>query len=309
MDIKSASRFRPNRLPTQAKAAKPEVTTEDQSAEVRDGVKWTSSVPENEMEHHKATPVQKLLAWGGAAATVAVGAGLVAGGAFATPLAAALTTGALVTGYLASDLGTGLVHHFLDNVDADRMEARGGTAANFVARIARDFQNHHHHTRDMVHRDFAHHTYDTAKFSTTVLAGLAGLAWTATAAAPAIIGPMIAGTAMVANMAVVAQEAHKRCHMSEKENPLWARALQKTGLFVNKEIHNKHHTEGHKSHYSLLNGLTNVVLDKTKFRLTPGGPKTNLLRKLEVGLSKWQGADANAWRENPGLKEEALGLN
>ncbi len=272
-----------------------------------DGVKWTSSEPEDQMVHQKATPLQNLTSWAGMGAVAAIGAGLIAGGAFSTPLAATLTAGSLVGGFFATDIGTGLVHHFLDNVDADAMEKRGGSVNNFIARIARDFQNHHHHTRDMIHRDFAHHTWDTQKFTTPILLGLAGLAWTTTGLAPALVGPAVAGLATLAYMGVVAQEAHKRCHMSDEENPAWVRGLQKAGIWVSQDVHNAHHTQGHKSHYALLNGVTNKVLDETRFRLSPGGPKTNILRKMEVALWKWQGSEPNAWRENKGLKEEALG--
>ncbi|MCA9792066.1 MAG: hypothetical protein KC910_09740 [Candidatus Eremiobacteraeota bacterium] len=278
------------------------------SPQAPEGVKWTASEPEDKMDFKQATPTMTALALTSLGATVALGAGLVAGGAFSTPVAAALTTSAVVGGFFATDLGSGVVHHFLDNVNADALEARGGLLRKTTARIARDFQNHHHHTRDMVHRSFAHHTYDTQRVAAPLLVGLAGLAWTVTSSAPAVAGPLLAGLATMANCALVAQEAHKRCHMSDDENPGWVKGLQKANIWVNQDLHNQHHTQGHQSHYALLNGFTNKVLDGLEFRIGDG-PKTNILRKLEVGLYHWQGGiEPNAWVENEGLREKALGM-
>jgi ubiquitin-conjugating enzyme E2 variant len=251
--------------------------------------------PEPRETYYHATPIQKAVAGAGMAASAATVAGLVATGGFSS-LASTLAIGAsAVAAFFVTDVGSGLVHHFLDNVNPDKL-------ARPLASIAHDFQNHHENQRDVVHRDFAHHTAETQVVTTPVLMGLAAMAWTVPHLAAVTTGLLVA-----ANCATLAQEFHKRAHMSDKENPRIVKLAQKLGIMVPRRLHAQHHASGHKSHYALLNGASNRVLDDFKFRLTPGGPKTNILRKMEVLLYKWQGSEPNAWAETAGLREEALG--
>ncbi|MBT9588630.1 hypothetical protein IV102_35165 [bacterium] len=242
----------------------------------------------------KATLWQKAVATTGVAATATVVAGLAYGGAFSSMGAGLAVAGSMVGAYFLADISTGLVHHFLDNVDPKKLP--GG-----LARIADDFQNHHDHPRDVVHREFANHTADTQRITTPMLAGLAALAWTLPQ-----LAPLTAGLTVFANCANLAQEFHRRAHMSDAENPALVNLCQKVGLMVPRRLHLQHHGAGHKSHYALLNGATNKILDDVHFRLTPGGVKSNLLRKMEVALYHWQGSEPNNWAETPGLKEQAL---
>jgi len=41
---------------------------------------------------------------------------------------------------------------------------------------------------------------------------------------------------------------------------------------------------------------------------TLGGPKTNLIRKIEVAIYRLTATEPQSWRENPGLRGIALGL-
>jgi hypothetical protein len=64
---------------------------------------------------------------------------------------------------------------------------------------------------------------------------------------------------------------HKRSHMRPDESaPIW-QLPKDIGLAVSTKRHAKHHTQGHKSHYALLNGFTNVFLDGVKFQADPRG--------------------------------------
>lgn len=121
------------------------------------------------------------------------------------------------------------------------------------------------------------------------------------------LAPLIAAATVSANAAVLSPEFHKRSHMRPDESAP-RQLLKDIGLVVSTKRHAKHHTQGHKSHYALLNGFTNVFLDGVKFKLTPGGPKTNLIRKIEVAIYRLTAAAPQSWRENPGLREIALGL-
>lgn len=245
-------------------------------------------------EIERATGMQKLVAYSGLACTAATVAGLVTTGAFASLGSSALMAGACLGAFFAADIGTGLVHHFLDNVRPDKLP-------KWLEKHAHDFQNHHHNPRDVVHREYCNHTAGTQVFTTPILAGLALTSWTLPA-----LAPLTAGLAVFANCANLAQEFHRRSHMTDAENPAIVKWCQKAGIMVPKKVHAAHHGTGHNSNYALLNGVTNKLLDDFKFRLTPSGPKTNILRKLEVGLYRWQGCDPNAWGETPGLKEYAL---
>lgn len=255
------------------------------------------TTPQDSVKIERATPMQKLVAYAGVVATGATVAGLIHGGAFSTLGSGLAVAGAMVGSYILADISTGLVHHFLDNVRPDALP-------RWMQHHAHDFQNHHDHPRDVVHREYANHTAGTQVFTTPMLAALAATSWTLPQ-----LAPLTAGLTVFANCANLAQEFHRRAHMTDAENGPVIKAAQKLGLMVPKKLHAAHHGTGHNSKYALLNGVTNKVLDEFEFRLTPSGPKTNLLRKMEVGLSKWQGSDPNTWSETPGLKQKALGLS
>lgn len=252
------------------------------------------TAPKDKVEIERATPMQKAIAYTGVACTAATVAGLIHGGAFATLGSSLTMAGVMVGTYVLADISTGLAHHFLDNVRPDFLP-------KWLEKHAHDFQNHHDHPRDVVHREYANHTAGTQVFTTPLLAALAATSWTMPG-----LAPLTAGLTVFANCANLAQEFHRRAHMTDAENGPLIKAAQKVGLMVPKKLHAAHHGTGHNAKYALLNGVTNKVLDDFEFRLTPNGPKTNILRKMEVGLYKLQGSDPNAWTETPGLKQRAL---
>jgi len=229
-------------------------------------------------------------------ATAAIGAALIAGGAFSTVGSGAVVVASMIGAYLVTDMGTAMVHVVIDNLDCEKIPE----SLPWLRRLVEDFQNHHENPRDIVKREFANHTADAQVITTPMLIGLAIAAITRPHLAPLI--------AVSANAAVLSPEFHKRSHMRPDESaPIW-QLLKDIGLAVSTKRHAKHHTQGHKSHYALLNGFTNVFLDGVKFKLTPGGPKTNLIRKIEVAIYRLTATEPQSWRENPGLRGIALGL-
>ena len=254
---------------------------------------------EEDTSSWKATPLQKAVAAGGMVATAAIGGALIAGGAFSTVGSGAVVVASMIGAYLVTDMGTAMVHVVIDNLDCEKIPE----ALPWLRRLVEDFQNHHENPRDIVKREFANHTADAQVITTPMLIGLAIAAITGPH-----LAPLIAAATVSANAAVLSPEFHKRSHMRPDESaPIW-QLLKDIGLAVSTKRHAKHHTQGHKSHYALLNGFTNVFLDGVKFKLTPGGPKTNLIRKIEVAIYGLTAAEPQSWRENPGLREIALGL-
>jgi len=254
---------------------------------------------EEDTSSWKATPVQKAVAAGGMVATVAIGGALSVGGAFSTVGSGALVVGSMIGAYLVTDMGTAMVHVVIDNLDCEKIPE----SLPWLRRLVEDFQHHHENPRDIVKREFANVTADAQVITTPMLIGVAIVAITRPH-----LAPLIAAATVSANAAVLSQEFHKRSHMRPDESaPIW-QLLKDIGLAVSTKMHAKHHTQGHQSHYALLNGFTNVFLDGVKFKLTPRGPKTNLIRKIEVAIYGLTAAEPQSWRENPGLREIALGL-
>ena len=254
---------------------------------------------EEDTSSWKATPWQKAVAAGGMVATAAIGAALIAGGAFSTVGSGAVVVASMIGAYLVTDMGTAMVHVVIDNLDCEKIPE----SLPWLRRLVEDFQNHHENPRDIVKREFANHTADAQVITTPMLIGLAIAAITRPH-----LAPLIAAATVSANAAVLSPEFHKRSHMRPDESaPIW-QLLKDIGLAVSTKRHAKHHTQGHKSHYALLNGFTNVFLDGVKFKLTPGGPKTNLIRKIEVAIYRLTATEPQSWRENPGLRGIALGL-
>ena len=254
---------------------------------------------EEDTSSWKATPLQKAVAAGGMVATAAIGGALIAGGAFSTVGSGAVVVASMIGAYLVTDMGTAMVHVVIDNLDCETIPE----SLPWLRRLVEDFQHHHENPRDIVKREFANHTADAQVITTPMLIGLAVAAITRPH-----LAPLIAAATVSANAAVLSQEFHKRSHMRPDESaPIW-QLLKDIGLAVSTKRHAKHHTQGHTSHYALLNGFTNVFLDGVKFKLTPGGPKTNLIRKIEVAIYGLTAAEPQSWRENRGLREIALGL-
>jgi ubiquitin-conjugating enzyme E2 variant len=252
----------------------------------------------------RATPRQRLIGRANVVLTGAAIAGLVAGGAVSTIGGALTIAGVVGLTWVVADAGAALVHHFLDNINPARVRVLWpGKVGQFVATQAEDFQNHHDHQRDVVFREYFEHTAVTQAIALPVLAGMTALAWTVPGAAP-----VVAALTTLGNLSSWTQEFHRWAHRSPSENGPVITALQTFGPVLTAKLHAKHHRQGHSDHYALTSGSTNRVLDGLKFRTRPGGPKTNVLRKIEVRIKNWQGDDPSAWNETPGLKEEALGL-
>ena len=47
--------------------------------------------------------------------------------------------------------------------------------------------------------------------------------------------------------------------------PTWVKVLQDTGIILSKKEYGLHHTSPFEGHYSILNGASNLILDKTSF--------------------------------------------
>ena len=93
------------------------------------------------------------------------------------------------------------------------------------------------------------------------------------------------------NWWVMSQEFHKYSHM--RKVPPQVQFLQKSGLMLSRKQHGLHHTPPFKSHYCIVNGMCNDVLDKSLF-----------FRKLERVVFKLTGNIPNTWKDDPSLQFE-----
>jgi len=142
-------------------------------------------------------------------ATAAIGAALIAGGAFSTVGSGAVVVASMIGAYLVTDMGTAMVHVVIDNLDCEKIPE----SLPWLRRLVEDFQNHHENPRDIVKREFANHTADAQVITTPMLIGLAIAAITRPH-----LAPLIAAATVSANAAVLSPEFHKRSHMRPDES-------------------------------------------------------------------------------------------
>lgn len=81
--------------------------------------------------------------------------------------------------------------------------------------------------------------------------------------------------------AVLTNQIHSWAH--RKKNPVWIRALQKSGLILSPENHDVHHVRPYTDHYCITTGWLNRPLAKLRF-----------FRALEWLISRVTGAEPRA---------------
>lgn len=185
-------------------------------------------------------------------------------------------SGTILLSIILGDFATGIFHWSVDNY--------GSIKTPVVGTVCAAFQGHHDTPWTITFRSFANNVFKICYNSIPAL----GLLLISNPAPHLQIF-----FALFMNWWVMSQEFHKYSHM--RELPPSVKLLQDSGLILSKKQHGLHHTPPFKSHYCIVNGMCNKVLDDSNF-----------FRKLERLVYKMTGNKPNTWRDDPSL--QYLGL-
>jgi hypothetical protein len=149
-----------------------------------------------------------------------------------------------VLAWEAADLTTGIMHWAADNY-GDR-----NTRPKIIGEILHEFQGHHDSPHDIVDKRFTEVIYPGGRAIVPIF-----LAFTLLIAT-GIVGPLT-GTAMASYAAAffISQWLHRHAHVGGRS--IW----QRLHLTITSETHRSHHLS-HKTHYSVITGHTNWLLDR-----------------------------------------------
>jgi ubiquitin-conjugating enzyme E2 variant len=178
---------------------------------------------------------------------------------------------ALVSGVLAADLLTGLIHWACDTWGDERSRRPG-------AQLIRDFREHHRRPQAMLAHDWVEVNGEAAAAAAVPLAVMAlGGVHVALLEHPA--GYAFAGSAIV--VSALSNQIHQWAHMHAP--PRFAHRLQRAGLILSRRRHALHHRAPCVVRYCITTGWMNPALDAIGF-----------WRALEARISRLTGVRPRA---------------
>jgi hypothetical protein len=173
---------------------------------------------------------------------------------------------AILAGFYAADLGSGLLHWAFDTWFDENI--------TFLRRMVLQVREHHVYPNRIFHISFLHDA-GTLSWIALIVTGPLVL-WSL------LSGDLIASytvlAAVVFNVLLVTMLAFHKCGHRARQ-PFWIRLLQKSGLLLSVNHHSQHHQGNHDFNYCLINGWA----DRTLGRL-------GLFRGLEWMIARWSGA-------------------
>lgn len=190
--------------------------------------------------------------------------------------------GVLAYSIVFADFFSGFFHWTVDNY--------GGLETPIFGTVIAAFQGHHDAPWTITYRDFANNVYKIC------YAALPGLLATVLAQRFLGLSPALAIFSLTYfNGQILSQEFHRYSHMTVTDLPAWADRLQRAGIMLSRKEHGVHHKAPHMGRYSILNGMTNGVLDRTGF-----------WRRLELLVYRLSGQEPNTWKLDADLKRRTL---
>jgi ubiquitin-conjugating enzyme E2 variant len=179
----------------------------------------------------------------------------------------AMVVVAALSGWLAADLFSGLVHWGFDTWGSLRTPILGPA-------FIRPFREHHWDPQAMTRHDFVE-TNGASCFACLPALGAAALMpidSTGWAWGHAILVATTLGV-------LATNQCHKWAHTEPHRLPAWVRAAQRLRLVLHPEDHRRHHTAPFDSHYCTTNGWLNAPFERVR-----------LFRKLEWLVRQARGA-------------------
>ncbi|MEW6278772.1 MAG: fatty acid desaturase CarF family protein [Candidatus Eremiobacterota bacterium] len=183
---------------------------------------------------------------------------------------------AAFAGYAASDLASGVFHHWIDNYPKP--------SDPFIGRLAAEFQGHHRDHYSLLHSTFLDNCARAGVFLAPLMV------------ATAVVNPHYAlGTAALTFLGggFLAQGSHRWAH--QENPPAIGKFCQKVGLAQPKQNHAEHHDMPWATNYCIVNGMWNPLMEKY-----------DGWRKLEWLYHKISGAVPETWNDEA-TRKLALG--
>lgn len=191
-------------------------------------------------------------------------------------IGAGVTAGMLVAGYAATDLASGVFHHWIDNYPKPNTP--------FIGKLAAEFQLHHRDHYSLLKSPFISNCARAGIFLAPAMAGVA------------VANPHFAVSAFSLSFLAggfFAQGSHRWTH--SENPPAIGRFMQKFGLAQTKKDHAEHHDMPWATNYCIVNGMWNPLMEKY-----------DGWRKLENVYHKLTGAEPETWND-VATKKLALG--
>lgn len=186
-----------------------------------------------------------LIAFGALFLTTVAGA---SAALLASPLGWVWLAGAVLAGWLAADLGSGLVHWLFDNYFEE-------TTPFFGPNVVYPFREHHADPENITRHNLREMLGNSALVTLPVQLGAFALTE---------LRPVLASFLSVAAIfGVLANLFHSWAH--SPRIPTWLCWLQKTRLVLNPDHHEIHHTPPHAAHYCVCSGAMNAFLSRIRF--------------------------------------------
>lgn len=191
-------------------------------------------------------------------------------------IGAGVTAGMLVAGYAATDLASGVFHHWIDNYPKP--------TSPYIGKLAAEFQYHHRDHYSLLKSPFISNCARAGIFLAPMMAGVA--ATNPHYAVSAFGLSFLAG-------GFFAQGSHRWTH--SENPPALGRIMQKLHLAQSKRDHAEHHDMPWATNYCIVNGMWNPLMEKY-----------DGWRKLEKLYFKLTGAEPETWQD-VATKKLALG--
>lgn len=183
----------------------------------------------------------------------------------------ALNGAALVGGFLAADVASGMMHHWADQY------ADPNSNNPAVKKFAKQSQRHHFYPTKLGNYGPAYWAHPLSLVAWAPL--VAGTALGAPAPLMSATIGLVAGTTHYGNF-------HNWSHMRDSQVPKVGKALQKVGIAIGKREHGVHHRLPWNSDYCIVSGIMNKPLDKIEF-----------WPKYERAIHALTGKEAEAWQQ------------
>lgn len=179
---------------------------------------------------------------------------------------------AVVLGYLAADLVSGIVHFMADSFGSIHAPIVGPT-------FLRRFREHHVAPEVITTLDF----FEVNGANSLVSLGFAAaLLWLPIAAGGAALTVGCFGLAFLLGI-FLTNQFHRWAHLPAR--PRWLRWLHRSGLVLTPEHHAGHHSAPFRARYCITSGMLNPLLDRIGFFRRLERPLAALLEPL-IGVAE-----------------------
>jgi ubiquitin-conjugating enzyme E2 variant len=164
-----------------------------------------------------------------------------------------ILSAAILTGYVAADFVSGLVHWMADRFGSETTPLLG---TNFI----RPFREHHLYPEAITKHGFI----ETNGSNCILCAPVMGAAFFILPTTPPLISTFALGTTLAFGLAIFAtNQFHKWAHMAE--TPRAAEILRKWSLILPAEHHDLHHATPFDRNYCITVGWWNPILQRVRF--------------------------------------------